>query len=74
MTMRAPALVVLYFILNRSEKTCNMILLGTSVNALLIIIGSIIGRFFKKIPEKMKTDSIINNWISCGGTWNSNGL
>jgi uncharacterized membrane protein YqgA involved in biofilm formation len=32
-----------------------MILLGTAVNALLIIIGSIIGRFFKNIPEKMKT-------------------
>ena len=32
-----------------------MILLGTAVNALLIIIGSIIGRFFKNIPEKMNT-------------------
>lgn len=31
-----------------------MVLLGTIINAVLIIIGSIIGRFFKSIPEKMK--------------------
>lgn len=31
-----------------------MILLGSFVNALLIIIGSIIGRLFKNIPETMK--------------------
>jgi uncharacterized membrane protein YqgA involved in biofilm formation len=31
-----------------------MVLLGTLVNAILIIIGSIIGRFLKNIPENMK--------------------
>ncbi|WP_391206025.1 DUF554 domain-containing protein [Psychrobacillus sp. L4] len=31
-----------------------MVLLGTFVNAILIIIGSIIGRFLKNIPENMK--------------------
>ena len=31
-----------------------MVLLGTLVNAVLIIIGSIIGRFLKNIPENMK--------------------
>ncbi|WP_394237958.1 DUF554 domain-containing protein [Niallia oryzisoli] len=32
-----------------------MFLLGTAVNSLLIIIGSIIGRFLNRIPEQMKT-------------------
>ncbi|KQL34740.1 MULTISPECIES: DUF554 domain-containing protein [Bacillaceae] len=31
-----------------------MVLLGTIVNALLIIVGAIIGRFLKNIPENMK--------------------
>ncbi|RUL49458.1 MULTISPECIES: DUF554 domain-containing protein [Lysinibacillus] len=31
-----------------------MVLLGSFVNALLIIIGAIVGRFFKNIPESMK--------------------
>lgn len=31
-----------------------MILLGSLVNALLIILGSIIGRLFKNIPDTMK--------------------
>ncbi|SOC39394.1 DUF554 domain-containing protein [Ureibacillus acetophenoni] len=31
-----------------------MILLGTIINSVLIIIGSIIGRLFQNIPEKMK--------------------
>ncbi|TQR20028.1 DUF554 domain-containing protein [Psychrobacillus vulpis] len=31
-----------------------MVLLGTIVNAILIIVGSIIGRFLKDIPENMK--------------------
>ncbi|MEL3963013.1 DUF554 domain-containing protein [Lysinibacillus endophyticus] len=31
-----------------------MVLLGTLINALLIIVGSILGRFFKNIPETMK--------------------
>lgn len=31
-----------------------MALFGTLINAVLIILGSIIGRFFKNIPEKMK--------------------
>ncbi|SOC08119.1 hypothetical protein SAMN05880501_10519 [Ureibacillus xyleni] len=31
-----------------------MVLLGTFVNALLIMIGSILGRFLKNIPESMK--------------------
>lgn len=31
-----------------------MVLLGTIINALLIIVGSIIGRFLKDIPENMK--------------------
>jgi len=32
-----------------------MVLFGTIVNALLIIIGSIIGRFLGNLPEKMKS-------------------
>lgn len=31
-----------------------MVLLGTIVNALLIIVGAILGRFLKNIPENMK--------------------
>ena len=31
-----------------------MVLLGTLVNAVLIIVGSLIGRIFKNIPESMK--------------------
>lgn len=31
-----------------------MVLLGTIINAILIIVGSIIGRFLKDIPENMK--------------------
>ena len=31
-----------------------MVLFGTIINALLIIIGSIIGRFLRNLPEKMK--------------------
>lgn len=31
-----------------------MVLLGSFINALLIIIGALIGRVFKNIPEKMK--------------------
>ncbi|MFJ7737929.1 DUF554 domain-containing protein [Lysinibacillus sp. NPDC097287] len=31
-----------------------MILLGTFINALLIIVGALIGRIFKNIPESMK--------------------
>ena len=31
-----------------------MVLLGTLINALLIIVGSILGRFLKNIPESMK--------------------
>lgn len=32
-----------------------MVLLGSLINAALIVIGSIIGRIFKNIPEKMKS-------------------
>lgn len=31
-----------------------MVLLGSFINAILIVIGSIIGSLFKNIPEKMK--------------------
>lgn len=31
-----------------------MILLGTLINAILIVIGTVLGRLFKNIPEKMK--------------------
>lgn len=31
-----------------------MVLLGTVVNGLCIIFGTLIGRFFQNIPEKMK--------------------
>ena len=31
-----------------------MVLLGTIINALLIIVGTIIGRFLQGIPDKMK--------------------
>lgn len=31
-----------------------MVLLGTLINAMLIIVGSLIGRIFKNIPESMK--------------------
>ena len=31
-----------------------MVLFGTLINALLIIVGAIIGRFLKEIPENMK--------------------
>ena len=34
-------------------------LLGTLANAVLIIIGSLIGRIFKQIPEKMK-DTVLS--------------
>lgn len=36
-----------------------MVLLGTLANAVLIIIGSLIGRIFKQIPEKMK-DTVLS--------------
>jgi len=35
-----------------------MILFGTAVNALLIMIGSIIGRFLGNMPEKMKSTTL----------------
>ncbi len=35
-------------------RGCSLVLLGTLVDALLIIVGTIIGRFLQGIPDKMK--------------------
>ena len=42
------------FIISSLEWRIGMVLLGTLVNAALIVIGSIIGRLLKGIPENMK--------------------
>jgi uncharacterized protein len=45
----------LYHILSRENKVNAMFLIGTLVNGVLIILGSLLGKLLHRIPESMKT-------------------
>ena len=51
-----------------------MFLLGTIVNSVLIIIGSIIGRFLNRIPEKMKETVMYGIALDCYGLRITDGI